>query len=45
MYSINHVTFFQVIEQNHAHFVALHCQEIGGKDYKTAFDPVIKFFE
>ncbi|GCB77784.1 hypothetical protein scyTo_0015712 [Scyliorhinus torazame] len=35
--------FYQVVKKYTPHFIALHCQEIGGKDYETGMVHVNKF--
>jgi len=33
------------VEKHQPKFIAIHCQEIGGKDYKSSMEPVKKFFK
>ncbi|CAK8688892.1 unnamed protein product [Clavelina lepadiformis] len=35
----------KVVKKHEPNFIALHCQEIGGKDYKSSLDPVNAFFK
>ncbi|GCC39043.1 hypothetical protein chiPu_0023350, partial [Chiloscyllium punctatum] len=35
--------FYQVVNRYKPHFLAVHCQEIGGKDYEVGMEHVDKF--
>nr|CAB3256234.1 type I inositol 1,4,5-trisphosphate 5-phosphatase-like [Phallusia mammillata] len=36
---------FKVVKERQPHLIAMHCQEIGGKDYKSSMEPVKEFFD